>query len=123
MDTTTQFTSAQVYSGDDAGGYSTNYQNSYFNDSGNADLIVSYKVVGKKRLFYLDLKQNDYGRFLKISEKSKNGKKSTILVDEDDFIPMYEYMTQIMDEIKKTNNEHIPEVKEEIMEPVEEQVL
>ncbi len=58
-----------------------------------AEEIFSKKIEATKfRTYFFDLKQSIYGKFLKISERSK-GRKSTIMIDVehiDDFIQALE---------------------------------
>lgn len=46
--------------------------------------LFSHKIRGKKRTFFVDLKESANGKFIKFSEKS-NGQKHTILMDAEDF--------------------------------------
>ncbi len=53
-------------------------------DNGSyANEILSRKIEARNRTFFIDLKQSTYGKFLKISEKSR-GRKSTIIMDAED---------------------------------------
>ena len=56
--------------------------------NGYAEEIISKKISAKFRTFFLDLKQSKNGKFLKISEKSRGGQKSTIMMDAED-IPQF----------------------------------
>lgn len=49
-----------------------------------ADEVHSVSIHSEHRTFYIDLKQSPRGKFIKVSEKSRNGKKSTIMLDETD---------------------------------------
>ncbi len=49
-----------------------------------ADAIVSEKIHADRKIFFLDLKENDRGRFLKITE-DVNGRRDTIMVPESAF--------------------------------------
>lgn len=49
-----------------------------------ASEIHSEKIATKFRTFFLDVKESTNGKFLKISEKSRGGKKSTIMMDGED---------------------------------------
>jgi len=51
---------------------------------GFAQEIFSKKIAAKFRMFFLDLKQSSNGKFIKISEKSRGGQKSTIMFDAED---------------------------------------
>ena len=52
-----------------------------------ADEIFSKQINAKFRTFYIDLKESQNGKFVKISEKS-HGRKSTIMMDAED-VPMF----------------------------------
>lgn len=62
-----------------------------------ADEVHSVSIHSEHRTFYIDLKQSERGKFVKVSEKSRNGKKSTIMMDEGD---IDEFITAFQ-EIKK----------------------
>ena len=49
-----------------------------------ADELVSKKIRGRSRTFYVDLKQSSNGKFIKISELSRGGQRSTIMFDGED---------------------------------------
>lgn len=53
-----------------------------------ADEIHSITIRGRQRTFYVDLKQSGNGKFLKISEKSRGGRKTTIMFDAEDLDPI-----------------------------------
>lgn len=63
---------------------------SYSSGSGNRDggsysrEVFSRKITAKYRTFFVDVKENDHGYLVKISEKSRGGKKSTIMMDAED---------------------------------------
>lgn len=46
--------------------------------------VFSRKISAKYRTFFVDVKENSHGYLLKISEKSRGGKKSTIMFDAED---------------------------------------
>lgn len=46
--------------------------------------VFSKKISAKFRTFFVDVKKNDNGHLIKISEKSRGGKKSTVMLDEED---------------------------------------
>jgi hypothetical protein len=61
--------------------------------------LFSKKIEAEKRTFFIDLKQSVYGKFLKISERSR-GKRNTIMIDEknvDTFIKYLEEAKQAME--------------------------
>jgi hypothetical protein len=45
-----------------------------------AEEIFSRKIEARSRTYFIDLKQSQYGKFLKISERSR-GRKTTIMID------------------------------------------
>lgn len=51
-------------------------------DDRNETVLMSQKVVANQKLFYLDLKENERGKFLKISEKDGRF-RSTIMIPEE----------------------------------------
>lgn len=63
-------------------------------DSGNAGYgssdrnfgkeIHSITIRAKQRTFYIDLKESSNGKFFKVSEKSRGGRKTTIMFDSED---------------------------------------
>ena len=54
---------------------------------GYADELYSKQIKAKFRTFFVDLKESQNGKFIKISEKS-HGRKSTIMMDAED-IPQF----------------------------------
>ncbi len=46
--------------------------------------LHSVTIRARQRTFYIDLKQSNNGKFLKISEKSRGGQKTTIIFDVED---------------------------------------
>jgi len=46
--------------------------------------VFSRKISAKYRTFFVDVKENSHGYLLKISEKSRGGKKSTVMFDAED---------------------------------------
>lgn len=46
--------------------------------------IHSITIHAKQRTFYIDLKESANGKFFKISEKSRGGRKTTIMFDAED---------------------------------------
>ena len=51
---------------------------------GYSDELLSKKIKGRSRTFFLDLKKSSNGKFVKISELSRGGQRSTIMFDEED---------------------------------------
>ena len=52
-----------------------------------ADELHSVTIHGQQRTFYIDLKESNNGKFLKVSEKSRGGQKTTIMFDSEDLDP------------------------------------
>jgi hypothetical protein len=46
--------------------------------------LHSITIHAQQRTFYVDLKESANGKFFKISEKSRGGRKSTIMFDAED---------------------------------------
>ena len=46
--------------------------------------LHSITIHAKQRTFYVDLKESVNGKFFKISEKSRGGRKTTIMFDAED---------------------------------------
>ena len=46
--------------------------------------VFSAKISAKYRTFFVDVKENENGHLVKISEKSRGGKKSTVMLDAED---------------------------------------
>ncbi len=46
--------------------------------------VFSEKISAKYRTFFVDVKENENGHLVKISEKSRGGKKSTVMMDAED---------------------------------------
>lgn len=61
-----------------------------------ADEIHSVTIHARQRTFYIDLKQSGNGKFFKISEKSRGGRKTTIMFDAEDL----EQIIQALNEMK-----------------------
>lgn len=53
-------------------------------DGRYAQELVSKKVRGRQRTFYIDLKESSNGKFVKMSELSRGGQRSTVMFDEED---------------------------------------
>ncbi len=60
-----------------------------------ADDLHSVTIHARQRTFYVDLKQSGNGKFLKISEKSRGGQKTTIMFDSEDLDKMIEALTEM----------------------------
>ena len=46
--------------------------------------LHSITIHAKQRTFYIDLKESGNGKFFKVSEKSRGGRKTTIMFDAED---------------------------------------
>ncbi len=60
-----------------------------------SDELHSITLHAKQRTFYIDLKQSSNGKFFKVSEKSRGGRKTTIMFDSEDldrFIEAFQEM-------------------------------
>ncbi len=52
-----------------------------------AQELHSETIHARQRTFYIDLKESGHGKFLKVSEKSRGGQKTTIMFDVEDLDP------------------------------------
>lgn len=66
---------------------------------GFAEEIHSITHHARQRTFYFDLKQSGNGKFLKISEKSRGGRKTTIMMDEEDVQPFIDALQEMKGKI------------------------
>jgi len=66
------------YGGGSGGGNSGRYANEIFTE----------KISARMRTFFIDVKESSNGKFVKISEKSRGGQKSTIMMDAED-VPVF----------------------------------
>lgn len=64
--------------------YSPAYSASSSSSDDHSTEVFSRKISAKYRTFFVDVKENSHGYLLKISEKSRGGKKSTIMFDAED---------------------------------------
>jgi len=53
-----------------------------------ANEIFTEKISAKMRTFFIDVKESSNGKFVKVSEKSRGGQKSTIMMDAED-VPLF----------------------------------
>ncbi|PCI24807.1 hypothetical protein COB57_03490 [Candidatus Peregrinibacteria bacterium] len=67
---------------------------------GYAEEIFSESLQTPNRTYFVDYKLSPRGRYLKISEKSR-GRKSTIMLDEEDILDFYNILSKVVDQIKK----------------------
>ncbi len=64
-----------------------------------ADEIHSVRINARQRTFYLDLKQSSQGKFFKLSEKSRGGRKVTIMFDVEDLPKFLSAFTEMQGKI------------------------
>ncbi len=57
---------------------------------------MTEKIVADRKIFFLDLKENERGRFLKITE-DVNGRRDTIMVPVEAFQDFAQALVRIMD--------------------------
>lgn len=57
--------------------------------------IHSITIRAKQRTFYIDLKESSNGKFFKISEKSRGGRKTTIMFDAEDLGAFVDALTEM----------------------------
>ncbi len=57
--------------------------------------LHSVTIHARQRTFYVDLKESGNGKFLKISEKSRGGQKTTIMFDVEDLDQMISALTEM----------------------------
>ncbi|MEM6912256.1 MAG: DNA-binding protein [Verrucomicrobiota bacterium] len=70
---------------------------------GGPDLLHSEKIVTERKVFFLDLKENDRGQFVKITEDVR-GHRDTILVPAeylDDFIEALQRIAEESDNLSE----------------------
>jgi hypothetical protein len=63
---------------------------------GTDDPLASEKIQVDRKVFFLDLKENQRGRFLKITE-DVNGRRDTIMIPASGFQEFVEALTRIVD--------------------------
>ncbi len=61
--------------------------------------LHSITIHAKQRTFYIDLKQSGNGKFLKVSEKSRGGQKTTIMFDAEDLAPILKALEEMTTKI------------------------
>lgn len=57
--------------------------------------LHSITIHAKQRTFYVDLKESNNGKFFKISEKSRGGRKTTIMFDAEDLDPFINALSEM----------------------------
>lgn len=60
-----------------------------------SDELLSKKIKGRQRTFFIDLKESVNGKFVKISELSRGGQRSTIMFDGEDIESFIEALQEI----------------------------
>jgi hypothetical protein len=60
-----------------------------------AQELVSEKINGRQRTFFIDLKESSNGKFIKMSELSRGGQRSTIMFDIEDLDPIIEALEKV----------------------------
>ncbi len=66
-----------------------------FADRKFSDELLAKKIKGRQRTFFVDLKQSANGKFVKISELSRGGQRSTIMFDAEDLDQFLETFQEI----------------------------
>ncbi len=66
-----------------------------FSDRKFSDELLAKKIKGRQRTFFVDLKQSSNGKFVKISELSRGGQRSTIMFDAEDLDQFLEVFQEI----------------------------
>ena len=61
--------------------------------------LHSVTIRARQRTFYLDLKQSSNGKFVKISEKSRGGQKTTIIFDIEDLPQFVKALQEIQGKV------------------------
>lgn len=62
----------------------------------HSEPLMTEKIFTERKTFFMDLKENDRGRFLKITEDVK-GRRDTIMLPADSFEEFYEALGRIID--------------------------
>lgn len=57
--------------------------------------VLSKKIKGRQRTFFIDLKESANGKFVKISELSRGGQRSTIMFDGEDIDAFLQAFTEM----------------------------
>jgi hypothetical protein len=60
-----------------------------------AQELISEKISGRQRTFFIDLKESGNGKFIKMSELSRGGQRSTIMFDIEDLDPIIEGLQKV----------------------------
>ena len=61
--------------------------------------LHSVTIRARQRTFYIDLKQSSNGKFVKVSEKSRGGQKTTIIFDIEDLPKFIEALNEMQSKI------------------------
>jgi hypothetical protein len=65
-------------------------------------VLASEKIVAGRKIFFLDFKENNRGRVLKITE-DVNGRRDTIMVPDEALDDFYEALGRILDADEAAN--------------------
>ena len=65
-------------------------------DSSGSDPLASEKINVDRKIFFLDLKENNRGRFLKITE-DVGGRRDTIMLPAEAFLEFSEALMRLVD--------------------------
>ncbi len=100
FDPMAELTGSQSHSDDDAAPAAAPRQSRPPRQQGGsggrfADEVHSVTIHARQRTFYIDLKQSGNGKFFKVSEKSRNGQKSTIMFDAEDLEPFIKALEEM----------------------------
>lgn len=69
----------------------------YQNNSGQSDPLHTEKVLSDRKIFFLDLKENNRGRFVKITEDVR-GRRDTIILPVEALDEFLEALQRVADE-------------------------
>lgn len=69
------------------------------NASRYGEELHSVTIRARQRTFYIDLKQSGHGKFLKLSEKSRGGQKTTIIFDVEDLPKFIEALQEMQSKV------------------------
>ncbi len=61
--------------------------------------LHSVTIRARQRTFYIDLKESRNGKFLKLSEKSRGGQKTTIIFDVEDLPKFIDALNEMKSKI------------------------
>ncbi len=76
----------------------------YENNSGQSGPLYTEKVLSDRKIFFLDLKENNRGRFIKITEDVR-GRRDTIILPIEALDEFMEALSRVADEAKDLEGE------------------